>query len=401
MYLIFCTFAVMKHLILILSVTVMLCGTYILTSCSDTLDPPIDPVVQQRTVIVYMAAENSLSSYSTYLHKTYVQADLDELKSASASIPQNTQIIVYVDDLTLPRIYHIDSNGMTVWKQYQQEHNSVDSLVMLNTLTTIVQNFPAQNYGLVLWSHASNWKTGQHRAFGVDNGNNSTTDVPESLETPTLAAILEQLPRMDYVFFDACYMQSLETAVELAKTDWIIASPTEIPGTGAPYDVITPALCNADIRGIISGYAGAYPLSQGPLLSAVQCSQVRALAQATATWLAPYLRGEQEPSLDGVQIYAPTEQSSIPVPYDLRSLAFHLLPSDQYQEWELSWENAVRYPYYTQTWATKYYWTTEHSTMHDANHYGGISISIPDNRWQQKGWDITFRQLKWYQQYIR
>ena len=53
----------------------------------------------------------------------------------------------------------------------------------------------------------------------------------------------DAVPHFDFVLFDACFMQSIEVAYALRNfTDYYIGSPTEIPGPGARYDVLVPAL---------------------------------------------------------------------------------------------------------------------------------------------------------------
>lgn len=49
------------------------------------------------------------------------------------------------------------------------------------------------------------------------------------------------------MLFDACYMQSVEVIYQLRdRTDYFIGSPTEIPGPGAPYEAVVPALFSQD-----------------------------------------------------------------------------------------------------------------------------------------------------------
>lgn len=54
---------------------------------------------------------------------------------------------------------------------------------------------------------------------------------------------LQVLPKLDFLLFDACFMESVEVAYALRDCgDYMISSPTEIPGVGAPYEDVVP-LC--------------------------------------------------------------------------------------------------------------------------------------------------------------
>lgn len=58
---------------------------------------------------------------------------------------------------------------------------------------------------------------------------------------------LSVAPHFDFMLFDACYMQSVEVIYQLRdRTDYFIGSPTEIPGPGAPYEAVVPALFSQD-----------------------------------------------------------------------------------------------------------------------------------------------------------
>lgn len=59
--------------------------------------------------------------------------------------------------------------------------------------------------------------------------------------------ILKSAPHFDFILFDACFMQAVEVAYELRDyTDYCIGSPTEIPGPGASYDAVVPAMFSAE-----------------------------------------------------------------------------------------------------------------------------------------------------------
>ena len=73
-----------------------------------------------------------------------------------------------------------------------------------------------------------------------------------------MAKALEGLTPFKYIFVDCCNMVSAETGYELRNaTEYLIGSPAEIPGWGAPYDKIMPSLFKngSDMyRGIVDAY---------------------------------------------------------------------------------------------------------------------------------------------------
>ena len=278
----------MKRLFLYI---IILYNVLLLAGCHDHTSPPSNPVPQpraeaERTVIIYMAADNSLSGSVTL--------DTTEMVRGKSQIPEDMNVLVYIDDRKLPAIYELSAkNGLQLWKQFKEE--------------------PARHYGLSMWSHATGWAP-RRNTFGKDeNRGASAATMPEEMELSVLHDVLAHLPKFDYIFFDACFMQCIEVAYELRDvTDWMIGSPAEIPGPGAPYDKIIGALCQSDVEGIVREYDKAYPswhnshYYSGVLLSLIDCSKLEPLAEATGRLLTPFYMDRDEPSTSGFQPYTTT-----------------------------------------------------------------------------------------------
>ena len=379
-----------------------------LASCNDDLPQPGEKL-KGNTVIVYMGAENSLAE--TLHHPDLSLEDLNEMKKAAHDIPEDCQVVVYRDAKLKPIIYHITQQGMTTWKEYPNELDSADPANMENILEEIIQEFPSEKYSLVLWSHGSGWMDdpNKSRAIIVDNNNNTDSDIGNWLNINELSDILASLPRMEYIFFDACYMQSVEVASQLySHTPYIIGSPTEIPGEGAPYHRIMGALCQAKPQEIINGYASYYGTSKGVLLSAVSCADFPAFCTETAKYIPSAFNEEDMPKTAGIQIYAPafgtssSTQNDMPVPYDMRSAMYRALSEEDFAAWEIAWKKAILYPTWAETWESIYRdgygknYGPFHRTMQDPEHYGGISMNIPNEKYDAKGWNAQFRLTPWY-----
>ena len=91
----------MKHLLTIISLFILF------AACSkddDSYEAPPEPA--QRTVIVYMSGENNLSSY--------LQNDLNEMKSGRQQVAANENLVVFVDRAStteMPYIAKITAEG--------------------------------------------------------------------------------------------------------------------------------------------------------------------------------------------------------------------------------------------------------------------------------------------------
>lgn len=196
-----------------------------------TSDVP-DPVAPTRTVLIYMAADNSLSSYSYDNIESIVQG-------TSASALNGGNLLIYVDAKNAaPQLLQIkvksDGKIQKLSVEDYPEQNSADPSVMRGVFDKVIGDYPADSYGLVLWSHGTAWLPynvqPMLRSFGQDESN--------WMEIDELA---EALPDhvFDFIMFDACYMASTEVAYALRdKADYILASPTEVLGEGFPYKLI-------------------------------------------------------------------------------------------------------------------------------------------------------------------
>ena len=350
----------------------------------------------ERTVIVYIAADNSLSGS--------VALDTTEMVRGKNQIPEDVNFFVYIDDRKMPAIYEVSAkSGMKLWKQYTEEHCSTDSLTMLSVLRDIEHMFPARHYGLSLWSHATGWAP-RRNTFGKDeNRGTNAANMPNEMEIPVLHDVLAHLPKFDYIFFDACFMQCIEVAYELRDvTDWMIGSPAEIPGPGAPYDKIIEALCQGDVEGIVRGYDAAYPARyngyyySGVLLSCIDCSKLEPLAEATGRLMTPFFMERSEPSTSGFQPYS-TTIDKYTYCFDMRTTMRRLLTEkeEDYNAWMEAFDQAVplRTLSSTNTWFAN---ASTVSRVYDPECYGGVSMFVPLSVYDDYGLNDKYQKTSWY-----
>jgi len=253
----------MKKLFLLLSVALLLCA------CNHN----DEPTVTNRTVLVYMVADNSLSAN--------VQANLDSMMYGYKAAANVGNLLIYLDNANAtPVLYKLskDKNGSVtkdIVKNYS-EQNSLDVSVMKGILSDVYASYPAESYGLVLWSHGYSWvpspsNTVTTKWFGQDNSTTTNGDSNNYMDIPDLADALSAAPHLDFIMFDACFMSSAEVAYELKdKTDYLIASPTEVIDLGFPYRQIIAPMFSSDknYTQIASDYYNYYNSMSGEYKSA-------------------------------------------------------------------------------------------------------------------------------------
>ena len=399
-----CTFAPVKRIGLYI---IILLGVLLAAGCHDSFELPVDPTPTptpqpraeaERTVIVYMAGDNSLSSFA--------QNDTTEMAKGKDMIPEDVNFIIFFDNKkNKPAIYELSQKkGMQLWMQYEEEQCSTDADVMLGALRVIEHYFPARHYGITFWSHATGWaperSSSKMKTFGRDDSQANTSGKFE-MEIPVLRDVLAKLPKFDYIFFDACFMQSIEVAYELRNvTDWIIGSPAEIPGPGAPYQKIIEALCQGDHNGIVQGYDSGYPdgVYTGVLLSCIDCAKLEELAAVTGQMLTPFYMERTEQSTSGFQIYC-SEVSKYTYCFDMRTTMCQLLSEEDYATWMETFVQAV--PLRTHSSTNQWYARTisypYEARIWNPECYGGVSMFVPLNAYNAYGWNEAFHTTSWYE----
>ena len=373
---------------------------FVFLSCNHHHDlPEPAPKESKRTVIVYMIAENSLWKYAP--------SDSAEMAAAAPYIPDSVNFIVYKDGVELPILYTLSKKeGFRPWKKYTRDQDSADSLVMNDVLRTIKQNFPAEKYGLVLWSHGSGWiprdtPSAPTRTIGVDNGRNEksypSADLGNKMNISELRWAINQNLHAEYILFDACFMQNIETAYELRNAcDFIIGSPAEIPGDGAPYQLIMNELCSGDAVGIASNYFDYHERKSGVALSVIDCKKLENLAEKSKPYIQKIWSEKNIVRTDNIQVFAPfyARHGWEPEPFDIRSTMHKLLSHEEYETWNEALEQAVVFHKSTSSWPTEF--DRSYSVLSDPEYYSGVGMFIPSPKYDKYHWNELFRNTSWY-----
>ena len=377
----------------------------LLFSCKEDLPDPIvpEPEVADRNIIAYIMGQNSLSSF--------IDDDVREMKRAveSGALGSNNRLLVYIDDYSAPRLLRLHrdtSTGKAVCdtiKRYE-EQLSVDPAVMQNVFSTVFEKYPADSYGLVLWSHGEGWLpdfTPKSRWIGTDNGNSGP-----KMNISELVSVLKQFPMFEFIFFDACFMESVEVAYELREyTKYMIGSVTETPGTGAPYQLMIAPMCEnpCNIEKMIGDYytyysttASSFEWTYGAAISAIDCSELSSLAQETRKVLSSHATYLDNPDLSAVQKYGVREVAPnvyAPCYYDLNGFIKSFATDQEYGEWKQQLDKCVPESYRKSTPSC---YANKGTLIIDLEQYSGVSTYVMRPGSTYSKYNTYYKDLSWY-----
>lgn len=381
----------------------MLAASLLLASCHK--DRHEEPQPATQTVLVYMAADNNLSSYG------FVQPDLRQMMAASRDLPSDCHLVIFVDQLgKKPYILTLEQGDTLRRHTFDEELATCDPATLRLAYQWAADHYPARSYGLVLWGHSDGWvisnaaaSRGPRHAYGIDN-----TAGRRWMDIPDMAATLAAMPHLRFIFADCCCFQCVETAYELRHTtDYIIGSAAEIPGEGAPYQTVLPALFSQrpDFYQLATDAYFAQ-VSEGfrEPLSVVKTSEMEALAAATRTALTQSLQpiasdGTGYPDVKGLIYYYDQ------MLFDMNDFFLRFADASTYAQWKQHFDAAVVYSTWAETWMSDGHvpyigWSNAFLDFEvTEERYGGLSMFVPQNssidKKQQQ--NRTIHLMQWYQ----
>lgn len=218
----------MKKLVLHIILTVILGLTAISCKKEDKPDRSC-----HRTVLVYIADNNNLNSYS--------KGDIKEMRQGvlDGALNGGRLLIFLANEKEGPALYEmIDTGELKLLNQYGDGFLSTDPEAFRLVCDDMRRLAPNEDYGLVLWSHSSGWlsrtpskprnNSGQLYSWGDDAGHTMTI--------PQLQTALEG-QGFSFIYFDSCFMGNAESLYQLRSAAPVfVASPTEVLGMGMPYN---------------------------------------------------------------------------------------------------------------------------------------------------------------------
>lgn len=275
----------------IFGVFLTILGAVACWSCSDRDEPSVTAGTR-RTVLVYMSAANSLGTGE------FDRNDLAEMQQGvESSLPVDCRWIVYHHAYGAnPVLVELTPHGNDTIIAYSPEIYSTDGLRLRSVARDVMRLAPADGYGLVMWSHSTGWEAPYRPAPSWDKRLRSWgDDRGTQMDIPALADALTEL-KPEFIYFDCCYMASVEVAYELRDvTAHIVASPTEVPADGMPYELNVGALCEpvANLEGAAMNtyqyYARqASPSARSCAMTVIDTAPLTRLATVTRAIYARY-----------------------------------------------------------------------------------------------------------------
>ena len=396
----------------------------------DTPDPgpgpgPEPPVTtSERTVLVYMAADNNLHNFAEY--------DLNEMKEGSKALNDNQNLIIYVDNSSnqeTPCFVRI-KDGQFIDSTSVSETSTADPAVLEEALRYARDKYPAKSYGLVLWGHSTGWLMRndtipylKSRAYGLDSNNNTSI----WMNIPSMARAIKNGmngEKLAFIHGDCCNFGTVEVAYELRNvTDYVIGSPAEIPDEGADYSNLSGLFDTSSTfyKKIIDQYWDKYIYefktsiyryylqNYGDLagysvpLMAVKTSELDDLAVATAKLLntIPY-KLKPTGTLDYSNVIFYAVNNSLKHNYDMYKTLKENTAEADFNEWKPAFEKAVPYYRLSPRWfVSKSTLTTfikymlSFDTISSDCHV--LSLFFPGTQYNNiyPSWNSTIQKLQW------
>lgn len=309
----------------------------IFTSCHDKEDE----ARLERTVLVYMVANNNLG------HASYDEDDLREMRLAisNGALDKGGRLFVYRNsyggkstlmELTRKGDILIEENDETL-EGASLNPEKISS--MIERVKVLGGNAPM---GLVLWSHGTGWmddnpSNGAHYSFGLDHRTR--------LDLPNLERALRGHD-LDWIYFDCCHMATVEVFYELRDcARYLVGSTTELPVAGMRYDLNIPLFFAPGEADLVGAARNTYEYYNSKTsvydrfctMSVVDCDKLNALAEAT--------RHVMEEATQGDDSYEPVPymrgvSTIFDMPHYIRSLG---ASASTVNIWEKAYTDAVIY----------------------------------------------------------
>ena len=363
-----------------------------LFSCKKAETEEIVVVKRSKTVLLYMVANNNLS----------YDAENSISRLQNGYIPaEEGNLLVYKHCAGMdPVLLHIkkgEEGTVVADTAYRfPPRVSATKSALTQALNVTQALFPADSYGLILWSHGTGWipplasssSAAQEQRSGSCPERTFGLDGKVELEIRDLAQAIPY--KLSFMLMDACFMGGIETAYEVKDSvDYYIGSPAEILTESFPYHKIMQHIFKStpDYAAVCKEYYDYYNAKSGAERSAtvalMDCSKLAEVAEVAKRVFDQY--GERIASLDLSLLQPYFRGSSSKYFYDLKDLVDAIADASLSAEFAAALERAVPYkastPYFIEL---------------PIRSFCGVSTYVPGNPADTKLADY-YKQYKWNQ----
>ena len=363
-----------------------------LFSCKKAETEEIVVVKRPKTVLLYMVANNNLS----------YDAENSISRLQNGYIPaEEGNLLVYKHCAGMdPVLLHIkkgEEGTVVADTAYRfPPRVSATKSALTQALNVTQALFPADSYGLILWSHGTGWipplasssSAAQEQRSGSCPERTFGLDGKVELEIRDLAQAIPY--KLSFMLMDACFMGGIETAYEVKDSvDYYIGSPAEILTESFPYHKIMQHIFKStpDYAAVCKEYYDYYNAKTGAERSAtvalMDCSKLAEVAEVAKRVFDQY--GERIASLDLSLLQPYFRGSSSKYFYDLKDLVDAIADASLSAEFAAALERAVPYKA-----ATPYFIELP------IRSFCGVSTYVPGNPADTKLADY-YKQYKWNQ----
>ena len=363
-----------------------------LFSCKKAETEEIVVVKRPKTVLLYMVANNNLS----------YDAENSISRLQNGYIPaEEGNLLVYKHCAGMdPVLLHIkkgEEGTVVADTAYRfPPRVSATKSALTQALNVTQALFPADSYGLILWSHGTGWipplasssSAAQEQRSGSCPERTFGLDGKVELEIRDLAQAIPY--KLSFMLMDACFMGGIETAYEVKDSvDYYIGSPAEILTESFPYHKIMQHIFKStpDYAAVCKEYYDYYNAKTGSVRSAtvalMDCSKLAEVAEVAKRVFDQY--GERIASLDLSLLQPYFRGSSSKYFYDLKDLIDAIADASLSAEFAAALERAVPYKA-----------TTPYFIELPIRSFCGVSTYVPGNPADTKLADY-YKQYKWNQ----
>lgn len=362
--------------------------------------------VTTKTVLVYMAADNNLAHHAF--------RNINSMRSSMSYDLDYANLLVFIDRQigradVKPALLHIHDHRIDTIKVYESL-NSTDPAVLKEVVDIAINDWKAESYGLILWSHGMSWiPESQMHAVAGKQGWAPRRDAPktrtfgsEDIDENTYTCmeideLADAIPDgvFDYIAFDACYMGSVEVLYALRKkAKQIISSSCEIVDEGFPYASVTRDFMDGNLLNMCSVfhsyYYRQYGWHQTASISLVNTDGLDSLARCFKKIVATHKNEIPTLDISNIQHFDRFEKH---VMFDLEDFVDKLGTNrDDLMEFRLQLERCIPYKNSTPYIISDY--PNDPSGIKIVS-FCGLSVYIPLETFEAMGLNDDYRDTEW------